>query len=123
MVRKKEQKGKGEGAVENRSYTESPGVFKSGPNTGKGKEGPSTLLGKGCLAGLREEDCSDLELTTLKPTRIHHFLCAKVYQWFRGILLGSRCSFSEGRGKKELNEGKKWEGRVGEVRGKDGQGK
>lgn len=40
VVRGKEQKGKGEGAGENRSYTESPGVFKSGPNTGRGKRNP-----------------------------------------------------------------------------------
>lgn len=120
VVREKEQKGKGEGAGENRSYTESPGVFKSVPNTGKGKrtkEEPSTLLCKGCLAGLGEEDGHDLELTTLKSTCIH-LLRAKAYQWFCGILLGYCCPFSEERGKKEWKEGrKKWRGRGGRREG------
>lgn len=71
------------------------------PNTGKGKRTLDTFKGKDVLAGLREEDGSDLELTALKASQHSSFsTCKSVPVVLSGILLGSRCP--EGRGKKRV---------------------
>lgn len=115
VVRKKSRRGKGEGAGRPRRYTESPGVFS--PNTGKGRGTLDTFRER--MFGWPQGGRWQWPWTDYSQAYTYHFLRAKVYQWFHGILLRSRCPFSEGRGKKEWKEGRSGK----EVRGRDGQGK